>query len=195
MQGRDLSSEEAGGASRDPKRMIAVLPGLWSTKGMTVSEITEYLERSELETRALLQELAQSKLVEEVPYRSPPRWRITAAQRRERVLLASQLVKSGEWTTYGDIAVSVFSSARVAQGIGRIAVDPAFANPHRVLDRDGAIRPGWRDAQGNDATYCRALLEREGVRFHDERADEAQRVRAQELRQRLIKELRRMVGE
>jgi hypothetical protein len=56
---------------------------------------------------------------------------------------------------------------------------PAFPNPWRVLDRDGAIPDGWRGYSGPEK--CQALLEAEGVTFEEGRADPAHRVGWEEL--------------
>jgi alkylated DNA nucleotide flippase Atl1 len=167
------------------QRAVLMLPELFSTKGLTVSDVAERVQEDESRVHAVLDPLVQDGVIEPVPYREPRRWRMSAKQRRDRVLLASQVINSGEWTSYGDIAMAVLSTAWGARGIGKIATDPAFANPHRVLDQKGNINPSWTDANGNGPSYCLERLEAEGVRFQDGRADQRQRVGPEELRQRL----------
>jgi alkylated DNA nucleotide flippase Atl1 len=189
------SQEDSGAGSTertDPppdqtllQQAIVTLPELFSTKGMTASQIAARVQRDQVQLDPVLDLLMRIGVIESVPYREPRRWRMSGKQRRDRVLLASRVIHEGEWTSYGDIAMAVLSTSWGARGIGKIAADPAFANPHRVLNQKGAINPNWTDAQGNGPIYCRERLEREGVRFQDDRAPQSQRVGFQELRERL----------
>ena len=49
------------------------------------------------------------------------------------------------------------------------ALVPAFANPHRVLKKDGVIPEDWRDDDGNGREECRRRLEEdEQIQFTDD---------------------------
>lgn len=99
----------------------------------------------------------------------------------DAILAVSRLPRSGEWTTYGDVAAAAgrLGAARV---VGRLAAGhPAFANAHRVLGAGGRVAPAGTAA----AARRRRALEAEGVVFAGVRADPARRVGWNELRGRL----------
>jgi alkylated DNA nucleotide flippase Atl1 len=87
---------------------------------------------------------------------------------------------AGSWTTYGDLAALIGTAP---QAVGnRLATHPA-PNPHRVLQVEGTISPGfrWPDGRTDDP---RDLLRAEGVVFDRlDRADPAQRIYTEELAQ------------
>ena len=93
-------------------------------------------------------------------------------------------MRSGEWTTYGDIAVVVHGYARAARAVGRAAATlDAFPNAERVIAKGGRIPAGWGSGSRgwwtgspDGAAECRRRLEAQGVRFEDGRADPARHV-------------------
>jgi alkylated DNA nucleotide flippase Atl1 len=98
-----------------------------------------------------------------------------------RILLASRLVASGEWTTYGELGAAATDGRNAARLVARLASEhPGFANAHRVLGSGGRVA-------GEEASARRrqARLEAEGVAFRGRTADPARRVGWIELRGRL----------
>ena len=92
-------------------------------------------------------------------------------------------VPEGRWTSYGDVAVAAGRKSSAAQGIVSWigANGHRVANVHRVLNSLGEVNPGWTPAGPGlpaDAAAVVDLLQREGIRFRDGRADQAQRWRA-----------------
>jgi alkylated DNA nucleotide flippase Atl1 len=83
---------------------------------------------------------------------------------------------AGRWTSYGDLASAVGSSA-IAVG-QHVAVCNDCPNAYRVLDKDGRISEGfsWADSSRDDDPV--ELLEAEGVKFDaNQRAAPEQRMR------------------
>jgi alkylated DNA nucleotide flippase Atl1 len=167
------------------QRQIASLPGLFNPRGMTAPEVSRAADYDGPNTYTVLEALSRIGLLEPIG-ESPRRWRIAEKYRRDRMLRVTHLVHSGEWTTYGDIAVAAFNNWRMARAVGQSAQhNPAFNAPHRVLNKGGTIAPEWTDGQGGDMTTCRQLLEDEGISFNGDRADSAHYVGFQELAERL----------
>jgi alkylated DNA nucleotide flippase Atl1 len=185
---RELNGEreiELPAVSGARQRQIASLPGLFNPNGMTAPEISRAISYDGPNTYTVLEALTRIGLLELVEG-SPRRWRVAEKYRRDRMLRVSHLVRAGEWTTYGDVAVTAFNNWRMARAVGQSAQhNPAFNAPHRVLNKAGTIAPEWTDGQGGDRNTCRRLLEEEGVSFHGDRADPAHYVGFQELTERL----------
>ena len=82
------------------------------------------------------------------------------------------LVRTGEWTTYGDIGIAAHGVTGFARHVGRAAATArGFPNAERVLASGGRIAPGWRSATGEGPEACRRRLESQGLRFIAGRAD------------------------
>lgn len=75
---------------------------------------------------------------------------------------------AGTWTTYGDIAALIGTSA-VAVG-AHVASHPELHGAHRVLTADGRISAGFRWPDEADSRDPKAILEAEGVPFDAARA-------------------------
>ncbi|MBT2376151.1 DUF262 domain-containing protein [Streptomyces sp. ISL-111] len=88
---------------------------------------------------------------------------------------------AGTWTTYGDLAALVGTSA-VAVG-NHIGTRPALHGAHRVLTADGKVSSGFRWPEGHTgASGPREVLEREGVPFDGRgRARRSHRLTASDL--------------
>jgi alkylated DNA nucleotide flippase Atl1 len=96
-----------------------------------------------------------------------------------------ELVEPGFWTTYGDIAQTV---GTVGQVVGSVVARPdAALGAWRVLLSGGIVSPQFRWAEGSPMAgrSCEDVLESEGIRFVDGRADESQRLTAEDLEERL----------
>lgn len=134
-----------------------------------------------------LKSLVSRGLIELIPGSNPQRWRAVRSRGTSApYLVAAQLVRSGEWTTYGDVSIAVRGDDHAARAVGRSAATlPDFPHPERILQAGGVIPDGWRDSQGRGPEECRRRLEQQGVRFKDDRADPAQRLPWEELRGRL----------
>jgi len=95
------------------------------------------------------------------------------------------LIEPGSWTTYGDIAKAV---GTVGQVVGAAVSRPATPpGAWRVLRAGGVISPEfrWSDDSPYAGKTCQEVLESEGVRFENDKADESQRMFADELRELL----------
>jgi alkylated DNA nucleotide flippase Atl1 len=101
--------------------------------------------------------------------------------RRAGILRAARAIPEGFWTSYGEIALAATGSARGARAVGRVASRMRdFPNAWRVIHADGSIPDGWGGGSGGPRT-CRKLLEAEGVRFVNGRADPDRKILADEL--------------
>lgn len=102
-----------------------------------------------------------------------------------RISEVIELIEPGYWTTYGDIAQTV---GTVGQVVGSAVSRPDVADgAWRVLLSGGVVSPQFRWHEGSpmaDRT-CQEVLESEGVRFVDGRADESQRLTVEDLQERL----------
>ena len=96
-----------------------------------------------------------------------------------------ELVPPGRWTSYGDLAEALYTSAR-AIGSHVKSCRATETGEWRILDRRGASRPGfrWNSRESRNISQT-AKLQEEGVRFREVdgelRADPKQRVRATDL--------------
>lgn len=169
--------------SRWAKKVMR-LEALGLERGMTTKEISTAVGlNDEPNAEKVLAQLVKGANAELVPNTSPKRWRLTLDQRRSRILLASRLVPMGRWSTYGDMAVAVYGNIQAARAVSRVAAkDPAFANPHRVLEKTGTIPAGWRDDEGHGPEECERRLRREEVPLLDGKAPEERRMYHEELR-------------
>ncbi|WP_236239948.1 DUF262 domain-containing protein [Streptomyces sp. CC228A] len=87
----------------------------------------------------------------------------------------------GTWTTYGDLAALIGTSA---MGVGsHVSARPALHGAHRVLLADGKVAPGFRWPVGQEGRPGpREVLESEGVRFDESgRARRSHRLTAGDL--------------
>jgi len=81
-----------------------------------------------------------------------------------------ELLPEGQWTSYGSLAEAVGTAA---QPLGQhITKCVHCANAHRVLSGSGEVASGFAWSDPNDTRDPRAMLESEGLRFTDGRADQ-----------------------
>lgn len=167
------------------QRKIAPLAGFARELGLTAGEVAREADYDEANTYAVLAGLEKGGLLEEIPETSPKRWRLAEKHRRNMILRASHVIREGEWTTYGDIAAAVSGNVNQSRSVARIAsTNPAFANPHRVLNVGGRINPDWHDDQGRGPEECERRLTEEGIRFVEGKA-QAGRIDYDTIKQRL----------
>lgn len=105
----------------------------------------------------------------------------------ETVLAYARLIEPGEWTTYGELSRAITGSTGSAMSIGNVARTRLdFPNPHRVLNRSGAVPDSWTTHDGSGGPeVCRELLEAEGVQFDERgRASTGHRIDGDELAKR-----------
>jgi alkylated DNA nucleotide flippase Atl1 len=103
------------------------------------------------------------------------------ATQRDTILRASRVIPEGYWTAYGELGAAATGSRTAHRIVARLAArDPDFSTPWRVLHADGTIADGWR-GDGGGPERCRELLEAEGVRFVDGRADPEQKMLSDEI--------------
>jgi alkylated DNA nucleotide flippase Atl1 len=99
----------------------------------------------------------------------------------DRILRAAEVIPEGFWTAYGEIAIAATGRQTAARAVGRAAArNPAFPNAWRVIHADGSIPDGWGGGSGGPER-CRELLEAEGVKFINGRADPTQKILADEI--------------
>jgi alkylated DNA nucleotide flippase Atl1 len=154
------------------QRQIVKLSQLATEGGAKTAEIAAAIGYEVPNTYSTLQALARQGVVELVPDRHPQTWRLAAKYRPSGAALpyleVAELVKEGEWTTYGDISIAVRDNTSGARAVGRAAaVLPQFPNPHRVLQQGGVVPDGWHDGDEQGPEECRRRLENEGVTFPD----------------------------
>src|SRR4051794_25162631 len=94
-----------------------------------------------------------------------------------------ETVPPGHWTSYGDVAVAAGRSSSAAQGVVSWIGSKGHLISHvyRVLNATGQINQSWTPAGPGlpaDAQAVRKLLEAEGLRFENGRADPTRRWRA-----------------
>jgi alkylated DNA nucleotide flippase Atl1 len=169
------------------QRKIARLPGLSLERGLTAGEVSREVTYDEANTYTALGGLEKAGLLEQVPDASPKRWRLAVKHRRDKILAASRVIATGEWTTYGDIAIAVGGNVRLARSVASVAAkNPTFANPHRVLLKGGVIAPDWRDDDGKGPEECERRLRADGVDLDEDGiADPKARIGYEELQARL----------
>lgn len=101
--------------------------------------------------------------------------------RHAEILRASRMIPAGYWTSYGEIGAAATGKRGTHRLVARLAVhDSGFRHAWRVLHADGSIADGWR-GHGGGPERCRELLEAEGVRFINGRADPEKKVLADEI--------------
>ena len=94
-----------------------------------------------------------------------------------------ETVQTGEWTTYGDLAQAIGSSARA---VGKhISVCDRCSSAHRVLNADGKVADGFHWSDPDDTSDPAEMLAQEGVAFSNGRADPAHRLDAATFRGRM----------
>jgi alkylated DNA nucleotide flippase Atl1 len=168
------------------QQQILELADLTTEQGMKTADVAAAIVYEVPNTHSTLQALERAALVELVPSTSPQRWRLAPRYRATAGVFkrVASRVREGEWTTYGDISIAVRGDTKASRGVGRAAAAvPGFPHPERVLMEGGVINPKWHDGHGGPER-CRQLLDAQGVRFIDGRADPAQRVAWDELRRR-----------
>lgn len=170
------------------QQQILELPGIAAEDGMKTSDVASEIAYEVPNTHSTLQALERNGMVELVPGATPQKWRLAPRYRNTAPVfkrLASRL-RTGEWTTYGDISIAVRGDTKAARGVGRAAAKIAdFPHPERVLMDGGRINQNWVDGEGRGPDHCMRLLVEQGIAFDDEgRADKGQRVAWDELRRR-----------
>jgi alkylated DNA nucleotide flippase Atl1 len=96
---------------------------------------------------------------------------------RDRVSSIAAQIPEGLWTSYGDIAAAIGSGARAVATCMRTVPIPTA---HRVLNAKGEVAQGFRWPNGRTDDPVE-LLEHEGIRFLEGRADPRQRWRMGDL--------------
>ena len=86
---------------------------------------------------------------------------------------------AGFWTGYFYLAEAVGTSAQPLAN--HISKCPDCVVPHRVLRWNGEVAPGFAWSDPEDARDPRAVLESEGVRFVNDRADPEQKLTTEQL--------------
>lgn len=157
--------------------------------GIKTADLADAMKYDAPNAYLTLKSLANRGLAEMVPGSSPQRWRVARKRGSSaRYLVAAQLIRPGEWTTYGDVSIAVRGDDRAARAIGSAAKNlPDFPNPERIIGAGGVIPQAWNDGEGGGPEVCRNRLENQGVTFDSSgRAEGRYRLGWEHLRQRLI---------
>ena len=152
------------------KEIIELLTRQGGEDGLKTWTIATHTGMEQPNVYTTLQGLAKQSIVEMVPGVDPQHWRLAPRFRLSRKILeVAELVREGEWTSYGDISQVVYGHAKGGLAVGRVASTvPDFPNPHRVLLFTGQIPAEWVDAEGRGPEHCASLLRREGVSVDNE---------------------------
>ena len=94
-------------------------------------------------------------------------------------------VRPGEWTTYGDLAEAINSSAQAVAGHIARCYEDACRLGYRVLNADGQVAEGFHWGDSSDTRDPIEVLRAEGVSMDaDGRGDPAGRLDARALAKR-----------
>jgi alkylated DNA nucleotide flippase Atl1 len=142
--------------------------------GMRAAEIAAAIKYDPANTHTALRALGTRGVAEEVRAdpEEAPRWRLMPEYRgtSDPYLRIAGLIRSGEWSTYGDISIAARGDTKAARAVGRAAANlEAFPSPHRVLWSGGRIPPTWKSHESPtpDPEECERRLRAEGVSFND----------------------------
>jgi hypothetical protein len=162
--------EELGLGSR--QRQIVDILRSAGEAGLTTAQIADGMGGHDTANAHMsLRALHGRRVVDEVPGLKPIHWRLAPQFRAtaDPYLDAAERVRSGEWTTEGDISIAVRGDTRGVPAVGRAASTlDEFPNAHRVLHPGGVLPDERRSTDAHavlDPEDCRQLLENEGVTF------------------------------
>ena len=173
---------------------IAEIPGLNTDNGMRGSEIAAEISYDAANTHTALKALKDRGVVEEFrpPSGEGPRWRLAPAFRgmSDPYVRIAGLVRSGEWTTYGDISIAARDNTSAARAVGRAAATlPHFPTPHRACGTEAASRRTGRAGLAPRRTPTAPPAARRGLTFDDKgRASRAHYVSWDVLKERSERE-------
>ena len=113
---------------------IVELPAMASEEGLKTSDIAGAIGYELPNTYSALQALARNQVVELVPSKEPQHWRLVRRYRSVSRSYAemAELVRSGEWTTAGDVSIAVRGDLRASDAIVSARLS------HRVLPTEHA---------------------------------------------------------
>lgn len=101
----------------------------------------------------------------------------------KKLLAALDLVESGSWTAYSDLAAL---AGLANQNVGTFMAETSHPNAYRVLNADGTVAAGFRWADPERDVSPVDVLRGEGIEFDErERASQAQRLTAYDLEELL----------
>lgn len=182
----EQAEEEVPALRGATKRRVIALPAMYAERGLSAGEIAEELDQDASNLYPDLDSLIKTGFAEQVEGASPKRWRMTIKHRRSRILRLSRLIPDGRWTTYGDFAIAVYGSNKMARTVGRVASrNPVFVKPQRVLWADGEIKDAWKDDEGRGPEECEERLAKEEIGVVNRHADPSCFIGWHELKTRL----------
>jgi alkylated DNA nucleotide flippase Atl1 len=146
------------------REVVELLRARAGEDGLKTAEVARAIDMEQPNTYLTLQALAKRGVAEMVPGVEPQHWRLAPRYRQShRIIEVAELVRRGEWTSYGDISQAVYGHARGGMAVGSVARSAGFPHPHRVLQYTGQIPAEWIDQEGRGSAYCAELLRSEGV--------------------------------
>jgi alkylated DNA nucleotide flippase Atl1 len=139
-------------------------------EGMRPGAIAKALRIENPNTYTALEALAAQGLAERIPNSDPQEWRLAERYRRsQRIVALANVVRPGEWTSYGDISQVMYGHPSGGQAVGMVMLHLADQVPgHRILAHTGEISEYWSNSDGQDRTHAAQLLRGEGVEVSDD---------------------------
>lgn len=182
QSGPASEADEASMPGRPPKpsdehalgrrqQQIVEIPDLAAIAGMKTADIAAAIQYEVPNTYTALQALARSGVVERVPGKEPQHWRLARRYRAGSQAFGQAVttLRTGEWTTPGDVSIAVRGDVQAASAVGKADLSI------RVLTGEPV-----------DGADLRAQLADDGVTLLDDhRPDPLQRVTWDELTRRI----------
>ncbi len=160
---------------------ILAIPELFSTRGMSVGEMSRKIDYDEPNCHTAVKALEKQGLLEVAFDGTPRRYRLAIELRRNKILRAASVIPGGRWSAYGEVGVAATGNKMGARAVASSAAhNAAFPTPWRVINADGTIPSGWKGL-GGGAERCLAQLEDEGVSFSDGHADPSKKMGWEEI--------------
>jgi alkylated DNA nucleotide flippase Atl1 len=169
-----LGADLLGQAAPHPRgprqqQIVDVLLNEEGEDGLKTGEIAAAISMDQPNAYTTLQSLQGQGIVEMVPGVQPQRWRLVQQYRRSRRIIdVANAVRSGEWTSYGEICFLTYGHYQAGLAVGRVmSTSPDVRHAHRVLEHTGHIPDGWVGV-GGGPDECKRRLVAEGVEVSDD---------------------------
>lgn len=164
----DLQVPQARGTRQ--QEILDLLMQAENEEGVRPGAIAKALGIENPNTYTALEALAAQGLAERIPNSDPQEWRLAERYRRsQRIAVLANLVRAGEWTSYGDISQVMYGHPMGGQAVGMVMLHLADQVPsHRVLAYSGEISEYWSGSDGKNRADAAQMLRDEGVEVSDD---------------------------